>query len=227
MRALVAAAIVGGLAVAPLAAEAAQAPIRYSVSLEATVVDRASYEQTARAEDCVTRREGEGTRRAVVRSVRRATISVAPRGAGVVYRPARLAAVRVSGTTGTGSYIETRICRANPIERTTGNCRTARIPPLTVGAAFRRPARGAIRFGRAPAAARGRYSACGLNSSFPSSWLDHVSGTVNEGALRRGARVVRARGARPAVAFFQSPPPSVEVSRRAIVRWTLTFRRIG
>ena len=211
------------LAVAPLAAQAAQPPFRYAVTLRATVVDQATYILTRAEEECLIRREGAGSREASFRSSRPTTISVDSR---VIYRPARMIAVRVSGTSGGGSFSETRRCRAEPIRTLIGDCRVRRtIRPAAGRPGFRRPRRNAIAFRAAPPTLRGTFLACGLDQPFPAGWLDSVPGTINERALLRGAALVRARGVTPAaVRFLQDP--LVQTELRTTVRWTLTFRRL-
>jgi hypothetical protein len=215
---------IAALLLAPLAGQAATVPLRYSATLQATVVDRITYTQATRQEDCFARRAGSGTSELTVRSVRRTIVRPLDAEGRTRYRPAFIRAVRVSGTVSAGGYTETRLCRGNPVERVQRTCEGARFGPVAVRVSFRRPQRNTIRFRSVPPAARRVVRACGLDQRFDGRWLDFVAGSINERAFRRGASVVRARGATPGAAFFQTPV--VESEQRTMVRWTLTFRRL-
>lgn len=207
----------------PLAA-AAQSTNRYAVSLQGMIVDRVSYVSTQADEECVVRREGTGLRRLMLRSARPTAISVLGTGGGVTYSPARVDRVSVTGTTAVGAFTETRRCRGAPLVRRAGDCRGTAIPPVTIRAAFRRPARNVIRFRarRAP----GPFTACGLGVAFRPAWLDRVPGRIDERALLNGASPVRARGRQPSPLRLAQAEPLVETSQTSVVNWTLTFRRI-
>ena len=214
---------IAALLLLPLGA-AAQSTNRYAVSLQGTIIDRVSYVSTESGEECVVRREGTGLRRLTLRSARPTAISVAGTAGRLAYAPARVEGVRVAGTTGVGSFTETRTCRGAPLVKRAGDCRGTPIQPVTVRAAFRRPARNVIRFRvrRAP----GPFTACGLATAFRGAWLDRVPGRIDERALLNGVSPVRARGRQPSPLRLSQSEPLVETTRSSIVNWTLTFRRI-
>lgn len=213
------------LAAAPLAAQAAESQSRFAVTLNGSVVDKVTYEQDGAAGmECRFHRSGSGRRELRFRSVRPVTLDVVRLGEGVAYRPARLAAVRVTGATGMGSFDETRICRAAPIERRSENCTAVVLAPRRLGLGFARPRENRIAF-RKPRGANNA-AACGLDRRLPGGWLHLAPGTVDEDALLDGRSlrvVVRGRRA-PKTATVT---PGLKTSTTSVVRWTLTFRRLG
>ncbi len=209
---------------APLAAGAASPSVRYSVTLNGTIVDAVSYDQTRQAgEECRVQREGTGRRSLVAKTLRPVTIAVSRSGKRVVYRPSRLA-VRLTGTAGKGSYDEKRVCRAAPVVRKHADCRAERLAARRLRTAFRRPSRNRIAFAASPQTEQ--VGACGLDRLVAGGWLDHALGRVDEAALLNGrARRVLARGSSTTTALIGDPLGG-KISRRSTVRWTLTFRRL-
>ena len=130
------------LVAAPLAAQAAEPPARFAVTLRATVSDKLSFDVTTSQEDCVTNRSGTGGRDLTIRSLRPTRIRVT---AGPVYRPSRVGVLVVGGATG-GVYKTIRRCRAGPFETTSVICKPNKSKPRPVRAAFRRSGRGALAF---------------------------------------------------------------------------------
>jgi hypothetical protein len=107
---------VAALMVAPLAAQAAQQPARFAVTLQGKIVDNLTYERIVVAEDCSSQRTGEGGRELAIRSVRPITIEVSGNASRVVYRPAQVGTLRVAATRLAGSYAEIKRCRFLPPE---------------------------------------------------------------------------------------------------------------
>jgi hypothetical protein len=214
------------LVAAPLAAQAAPSPARWSVTLNGRVIEAYSYAQSRRDEDCVISRRGSEERELVVRSLRPTVVTVARVGRRVEYRPAAIARVREAGTVGGRQWTESRRCRAGPVETTSGTCEPVAQPARRLRARFRWAGANRIWF-RPPVRRAATINLCGLaRSVVAGGWLNLAIGRVNEEALVAGrARRVVARG---------------EVSRRRnvieeqdfvvgetiTVRWTLTFRRI-
>jgi hypothetical protein len=219
---------VAALLAAPLAAQAAQPPARFSVTLRASIVDQVNYDRTVIDEECSARRTGSGGHRLTLRSVRPTRIRVSRTGARLIYRPAR-ATVRLTGTTLAGSYSEFRRCRFLPPERVTGKCDSKPLPPASGPADFRRTRPGRISFGR-PSIRTELATACGLETRFQlAGWLNLAPGTVDENALLNGRSLrVQARGAADRqLSGPASGDPNLKTTERVNVRWTLTFRRLG
>jgi hypothetical protein len=210
------------LLTAPLAAQAADAPQRFAVTLRATVADRLTYEVTRSEGECRIGREGSGGRQLTLRTIRPTRIEVR-RGVTVAYRPSRVGA-RVTGRANLGAYSETRVCRAAPIRRLTADCESRVLRPRGVRARFSRPARGAIAFA---SGGRGDVAVCGLEQQYAGGWLHLARGGISERALLDGrARTVVARGsATKNIVLVNEPARKTRL--RAVVRWTLTFRRLG
>ena len=207
-------------------ADAASSPARFAVTLQGTVVDSVGYDQT-RTEpvDCRVQRKGNGGRTLVFRSTAPTTITASRSGKRVVYRPSRVAAVRVTGTTRKSAFEETRACRAAPIRRIERVCRAEPLARRRVRLAFTRPAASRIAF-RAPTQAE-QVGACGLDRLIPAGWIDHAAGKVDERLLLdAGVRRVVARGSATAATLIPDPLGG-KITRRTTVRWTLTFRRLG
>jgi hypothetical protein len=215
---------VAALLAAPLAAQAADSPARFAVTLRATVVDRFTYEFSRREGECLIQRSGSGGRELRLRSVRAARIQVIRGAGGLVYRPNRVT-VQLTGRSTGGSFTEVRVCRAQPIERKHGDCGPNELSARVVRARFRRPSPNRIAFQSSP---RPPASVCGLSRQFPllGAWLDLARGSIDEDALLNGRSLrVVARG----VATREEAVPeydALNVTRRSTVRWTLTFRRL-
>jgi hypothetical protein len=71
---LAALAFLAALLLAPLAAQAAQSPARFAVTLQGTIVDRLTYERTAVEDECTSHKTGNGGRGLAIRSLRPTTI---------------------------------------------------------------------------------------------------------------------------------------------------------
>lgn len=215
------------LVAAPLAAQAAQPAARFAVTLRGTVVDRVTYERIVAAEECTSQRTGQGGRSLAIRSLRPTTVEVAGSRSGVVYRPARVVALRVAATTLPGSYSELRRCRFLPPEKLTGKCNRAPGSVRRVAAGFRR-GRNAIVF-RAPAPSSTDVLACGLDRQQATfgGWLHLVAGRIDQDALLAGRSrrvVVRGAGTRERKI---GGGPTFTGTRKTTVRWSLTFRRLS
>lgn len=217
---------VAALLAAPLAAQAAQSPARFSVTLHATLLDRISYERTRSDEECSSRRTGTGGHELTLRSVVPTTIRVSRRGGSTVFRPARVAAVHRSGTSLAASYSEFRRCRFLPPERLSGKCDARPLPAVRGPANLSRPSRNRIVFGRA---ATRTTTACGLETRLQlAGWLNLAPGAVDERALLSGRALrVRARGSANRELAPPTGDPTLKVTERVVINWTLTFRRLA
>jgi hypothetical protein len=212
------------LLTAPLAAQAAQQPARFAVTLQGKVVDAVSYDRTIVGDDCIIQRTGAGGRELAIRSLRPTTIEVARSASRVVYRPARVASLRVAATTLPGSYTEIRRCRFLPPEKLVVDCRAAATTVSRLRANFR-SGRNAILF-RRPAPVRRDVTACGLGVSVPGGWLHEFPGRIDQNALLAGRSlrvIARASGMRRRT---DDGDPAFQRTQRTTVRWTLTFRRL-
>jgi hypothetical protein len=215
---------------APLAAQAAQSPARYAVTLVGSVQNAYKYEQASREEECLVRREGAGARELKLQSVQPTAMHVVRgRNGGAVYRPAALGVVRVNVLDRAGSYTEVRQCRGEPIRRVTGDCNARRAPARRIRADFRRPSPGAIRF-RTPTPLGASAALCGLTQRVQlAGGLHLATGRVGERALLSGrSRRIVARGS--LTRELSGPAggdPNLTVTQRVTIRWTLTFRRLG
>jgi hypothetical protein len=213
---------VAALLAAPLAAQAADSPDRFAVTLRASVLDSFTYEVSRREEECVIRRSGSGGRELRFRSLRPARIQVTGGADGAVYRPSRVAA-RVTGTATGGSFTETRACRAAPIERTVGDCKPRGLTPRRIRAGFRRPGPDALVF---RPASSGDVPLCGLDQSYPGGWLHLAPGRVDEDALLNGRSLRVVAGAAATRERMIASTRTVKITQRTTIRWTLTFRRL-
>lgn len=221
---LAAFAFFAALLLAPLAAQAAQPPARFAVTLEGTIVDRLTYEQNVADEECTSRKTGDGGRELAVRSLRPTRIEVTRGASGVAYRPARVAALRVAATRLAGTFSELRRCRFLPPERLSGRCQRAAGTVQRMRAGFR-TRRSTVLFGRSPAL--GDATACGLDQKVTGGWLNLVRGRIDQDALLNGRSlrvVARASGTRESTI---GNDPTLKVTQRTTVRWALTFRRLG
>jgi hypothetical protein len=209
----------------PLGAQAAQAPARFSVTLQGTIVDRLTYERTTVDEECTSHRTGDGGRLVSIQSFRPTAVEVTRGSAGIVYRPSRIAALQVGATRLAGSFTELRRCRFLPPERVRGSCPRAGISIRLMRADFRsRP--NAIAF-RRPRSSRSDVTSCGLSQSFPGGWLHLAAGRIDSDALLGGRSrrvIVRASGTRETIL---AADPTLQATERTTVRWTLTFRRLS
>lgn len=217
--------LLAALLAAPLAAQAARPPARFAVTLQGTIVDHLAYERVVVDEECTTERTGRGGRGLTIRSLRPTMIEVTGGTTRVVYRPARVAALRVAATSLAGEYVELRSCRFLPPERRLGKCRQAPGSVRRLQAGFR-SARNSILFGH-PGPSRGDVTACGLDRAMLGGWLNLVRGRIDEGALLNGrSRRVFARAARTREGTIGGDP-TLTGTQQTTVRWTLTFRRLG
>jgi hypothetical protein len=209
------------LVAAPLAAQAAEPPARFAVTLRATVTDVFTYDVTRSEDECHIHRSGSGGRQLQLRSLRPARIQVSGGPEGAVYRPSRVA-VRVTSRSGTGSFDETRICRGAPLGRLAGDCK-APLKARGVRLGFFRAGPGALLFRRWSV---GDVSLCGLDQSHPGGWLNLAPGRVDEDALLSGRslRVVASGSATKEDVVTSTP--TLKVTQKTTVRWTLTFRRL-
>ena len=216
--------VLAALLSAPLAAQAARPPARYAVTLQGTIVDTLSYDRVIVGEDCIIQRTGAGGRELAIRSLRPTTIEVAGGTSGVVYRPTRIAALRVEATTLPGSYTEIRRCRLLPPQKLIVDCRRVTATVRRVRANFR-GGHNAILF-RRPASLPSDVSACGMDVSVIGGWLPDFPGRIDQSALLAGRSLrvmARASGTRQRTA---DDDPAFKRTQRTTVRWTLTFRRL-
>jgi hypothetical protein len=209
------------LVAAPLAAQAADSPARFAVTLNATVVDHFTYSLVRVSEDCSIRRTGFGARELRLHSPRATVIRVTRGAAGLVYRPSRVLA-RVTGRATIGSFGEVKRCRAEPILKASGDCKARTLEPRRVRAGFRLD-RGTLAFQKP--AAHNDVQICGLDPTYAGGWLELAPGRVSETALLNGtaARVVARGAARREKTVVDTP--TLRVTQQTTVRWTLTFRR--
>jgi hypothetical protein len=213
---------VAALVAAPLAAQAASPPVRFTATLNATVVDNFSYGWTRVSEDCSIRRTGFSGRELQLRSPRPTPIQVTRSGAALRYRPSSVLA-RVTGTATTGSFGDVKRCRAEPILKASGDCKAKVLAPRRVRAGFRS---GRTAFAFHEPSAAGDVEICGLDPTYPGGWLQLAPGRLNGDALVSG-RATRAvaRGAARRQATIVNTP-TLRVTHETTVRWTVTFRRL-
>jgi hypothetical protein len=217
-------AVVGFLAAlvaAPLAAQAAQPPATWAVTLNGMVTDSFEYSEGRVEDRCRIRRIGTSGRQLVFRSARATRIQVARGEPGASYRPSRLRAVRITGGNTGGSVTQTKLCPGEPLETTKSDCRATRATPRLVRLGFR-ARRTTITF----PPARSSASVCGLAARQPAGWLNIATAPASHNALVAGrSRRVFVRGTANEEA--RTPGPPLEIVRKTTVRWTLTFRRVG
>jgi hypothetical protein len=207
----------------PLAAQAAQQPARFAVTLQGKIIDNLTYERMVLVEDCSAQRTGQGGRELAIKSVRPTIVEVSGGGSRVVYRPARIGWLRVASTRLAGSYTEIRRCRFLPPEKLTVECDRAPGPVRRLRAGFR-SGRNSIQFGR-PAPGRD-VTACGLGQSLPGGWLHEASGRIDQEALLAGrSQRVFARASGTLERTLDGGP-LLQRTQRTTVRWTLMFRRL-
>jgi hypothetical protein len=218
------ASLLAAIVAAPLAAQAAQPPARFAVTLQGTIVDRLSYERTVVDEDCRSTRTGQGGRQVTIRSLRPTTVEVRRDASGIRYRPSRVAALGIGETRLAGTYSELRLCRFLPPEKLAGECEREPGSVRRMRLGFR-SGRNAILFGR-PAPAQSATPACGVDRSVSGGWLHLIPGRIDRDALLNGRSMrVFARGAGTRERALGSDP-TLEGTLRTTVRWTLTFRRL-
>ncbi|HEV2902500.1 MAG TPA: hypothetical protein VGW30_04490 [Gaiellaceae bacterium] len=210
----------------PLAAEAAQSPTRWAVTLNGRVVEEHTYGDARREAECIVRRSGRTTREWRVASTRPTVISVARSNSRARYRPARLLRVRLVASAGRGSWMEMRQCLGEEIRTSSGTCGTSTQrawirPAFAWGGANRIHFR--TRSGAPP------LRLCGFDWTVTSkdSWLSVAPGQVDEEVLISGSRrrvVARADVSRVTMLPFNPPPGSTQQDLRVV--WTLVFRRL-
>ena len=214
------------LAAAPLAAQAAQAPARYSVTLNGRIVESYSYSRTTREFDCQISRFGSVTRTTEIRSVRATVVQAARERGRAGYRPSVLGALRLSATNGGSNWTERRICRGAPIETRTGTCAPRQDRPRAIRARIAWGGPNRIVF-RPDSSGPANVPLCGLSETVRSSGrLSVAPGRVDEEALLldRSRRVI----ARASVTRDGNigSDPNTSIGENLEVRWTLTFRRL-
>jgi hypothetical protein len=215
--------VLAALLTAPLAAQAAQQPTRFAVTLQGKIVDALSYDRTIVGEDCIILRTGTGGRELTIRSLRPTTIEVAG-GSRVASRPAHVSTLRVTATTRPGSYTEIRHCRFLPPEKLIVDCRAGAVTVRRVQAGFR-GVRNAILF-RRPVTMPSDLTACGLGVSVPGGWLHGFPGRIDQRALLAGRSLrvtARASGTRQRT---DDSDPAFKRTQQTTVGWMLTFRRL-
>jgi hypothetical protein len=209
----------------PLAANAAEQPTRWAVTLSGRVVEEYSYGKSDRLAECAVSRWGTTTREWRVASMRPTVVSVTRGNSRARYRPARLFRVRLTTSVRRGSWMEMRQCLGETVT-TSGRCdaktqRTATRPTFAWGGANR------IVFHRRPGGAPIRL--CGFNWTVPATdaWLSVAPGRVDEEVLIAGSRrllVARADVSRDTMRPFNPPPGTTQQKLRVV--WTLRFRRL-
>ncbi len=215
------------LAASPLAADAAPAPSRYSVTLNGRVVDTYSFSRSSREFGCQISRFGSVARTMEVRSVRATVVQAVRERGRATYRPALLGALRLTATTGGSNWTERRVCRGQPIETRTGTCAPIRAGARTVSARIGWGGPNRIAF-RPDSRRFASVRLCGLDQTVRTSgWLSVAPGRVDEEALLRGRlRRVIARASVTRDGNVDSDPQT-SIGENLQVRWTLTFRRNG
>lgn len=223
---LVVVTFLAALVVAPLAAEAAQAPTRYGATLSGRIVENYSYNRTTREDECQISRFGSTTRTVEIRSVRRTAIEAVRAPGRATYRPAMLSALRVTGTTGGSNWIERRVCRGAPIETRNGTCAPKQDRPRTIRAQIGWGGPNRIVF-RPDSTLEAQVSLCGLGMPVQSRGrLSLGPGRVDEEALLMGRSLrVFARASVTRDANIE-PDTQTTIGENLEVRWTLTFRRL-
>jgi hypothetical protein len=221
---LAAVSFVAALLAAPLAARAAQPAPRFSLTLTGRVVESVTYESTSVEQECSIGRTGQGGRELTVRSIRPTTVRVVrSRTGGAIYRPAEVAAVRLTTDPMRGGYQEARRCRGEPPRIVQVDCAKRDATVARTRVAFRRAPNRILFRPRSSSAA-----ICGVARPVPlTGWLDLAAGRVSERLLLNGrTRVVRAERTRETTGLRLPSVPNLEYASRVTVSWTLTFRRI-
>jgi hypothetical protein len=218
-----AAGLLAALLIAPLAAQAARPPVRFAVTLQASVTDRVAYDRRETAtEDCTVRRTGSGGRTVTLRSILPTTVDVVSGRGRIAYRPSRISNVRAVAVTLGGVFAEMRACRFLPPEQRTGSCRASRPVTSTISVTFGRRGASRIGFGRvAPAPIQ----ACGLEEQPLGGWLSAAVGSVLERALLAGSSWRAAARGSSRQRVITSGVSTLDATANTTVRWTLTFQR--
>ena len=210
----------------PIAAEAAQPPTRWAVTLSGRVVETYNYGNASRSAECIVRRVGKTTREWRVTSTRPTIVSVQRSSSHARYRPGQLFSVRLTRSSGKGSWTEMRQCLGEEILTDSGVCNASsqqgRARPAFGWAGANR-----IAFRRRSGVAPLRM--CGFDRAVTSSdpWLSVALGRVDEEVLLAGSSrrvVARADVSRDAMLPFE--PPSGSMTQNLRVVWTLLFRRL-
>jgi hypothetical protein len=211
----------------PLAAEAAQPPTHWAVTLSGRVVETYSYGTAHRTAECTVQRFGKRTREWRVVSTRPTVVSVERWSSRARYRPGQLSRVRVTRSAGKGSWREMRQCLGEEILTNSGTCSASSQQGRT------RPAfgwAGANRIAFRRRAGGASLRLCGFDRTVtsPDSWLSVAPGRVDEEVLLAGTRgrvVARAEVLRDAMLPFE--PPLGSMTQNLHVVWTLLFRRLS
>jgi hypothetical protein len=219
--------VLAALAVLPLAAEAAQPPTRWAVTLSGRVVETYNYGTANRSAECTVRRFGKTTREWRVASTGPTIVSVQRSSSHVRYRPGQLFRVRLTRSAGKGSWTEMRQCLGEEILTGSGTC-SASSQQGRVRPAFGWAGPNRIAFRRRSGVALLRL--CGFDRAVTSSdsWLSVAPGRVDEELLLAGSRrrvVARADVSRDAMLPFA--PPSGSMQQHLRVVWALLFRRLS
>ena len=223
-------AVVGFLAALvalPLAAEAAEPPTRWAVTLSGRVIETYDYGNARRDPECTVRRWGKTTREWHVVSTRPTVVSVARSSSRARYRPAQLFRVRITTSAGKGSWTETRQCVGEELLSERGTC-SAKSQRARARPAFGWAGANRIAFRRRSSG--GSLRLCGFDQAVTSrdSWLSVAPGRVDEEVLLAGSRrrvVARADVSRDAMLEFDPPFGSMQQHLRVV--WTLQFSRLS
>ena len=211
----------------PLAAEAAQPPTRWAVTLSGRVVETYNYGTAGRDAECIVRRFGKTTREWRVTSTGPTVVSVQRSSSHARYRPGQLFRVRLTRSSGKGSWTETRQCLGEEIRTEAGMC-TPRSQQGRARPAFGWAGANRIAFRRRSTGAALRLCGFDRGVTSPDSWLSVAPGRVDEEVLLAGSRrrvVARADVSRDAMLPFE--PPSGSMTQNLRVVWTLLFRRLS
>jgi hypothetical protein len=211
----------------PFAADAAQSPTRWAVTLNGRVVEDYNYGNASREAECVVRRFGMSSREWRVVSTRPTVVTVTRWSSRARYRPGRLFRVRITSTAGKGSWTETRQCLGDELRSDRGTC-NARTQGASVRPTFAWSGANRIAFRRRSGSPQLRLCGFDWTVSSPDSWLSIAPGRVDEELLLSGSRrivVARADVTRSAMLPFK--PPSGSMSQNLRVVWTLRFRRLS
>jgi hypothetical protein len=212
----------------PFAAEAAQPPTRWAVTLSGRVVETYDYGNANRTAECIVHRYGKTAREWRVASARPTVVSVERWRSRARYRPGQLFRARITRSAGKGSWTERRQCLGEEILTDSGTCRASsqqgRAQPAFGWAGANR-----IAFRRRSDVAP--LPLCGFDRAVTSSdsWLSVALGRVDEEVLLAGSRrrvVARADVSRDAM-MLPFEPPSGSMTQKLRVVWTLLFRRLS
>lgn len=211
----------------PFAAEAAQPPTRWAVTLSGRVVETYEYGSANRTAECTVRRFGKTTREWRITSTAPTIVSVRRSSSHARYRPGQLFRVRVTRSAGKGSWTEMRQCLGEEILTDSGTC-SASLQRGRARPAFGWAGANRIAFRRRSGGASLRLCGFDRTVTSPDSWLSVAPGRVDEEVLLAGSRrrvVARADVSRDAMLSFE--PPSGSMQQHLRVVWTLLFRRLS